>query len=228
MPQPAPPSVSAPLSGDRTVLVVADGWGASFGGINAFNLDFCLALGSLLRGAARVVCLTTPVSEQTRSAAAAQGVEICSIERFDTTNPGGTAQAGLEVLRQAGADRPTIIIGHDVKTGSVAVALRTAVGGSTKAAVIHHMSYGSYHGLKGEGRVVREKEDQQRRLLRDADFVLAVGPLLRDSAARLCQTTRPVTMLVPGLPPIEPIVHRAGQFRGIAFGRMGRDDDRIK
>ena len=44
--------------------------------INAFSLDFCLALGRLLRGVARVVCLTTPVDDVTRAAAAGEGVEI--------------------------------------------------------------------------------------------------------------------------------------------------------
>lgn len=228
MPQTPPAILPGPGGGNRTLVVVADGWGASFGGINAFNLDFCLALGRLLKGSARVVCLTTPVDDDTRAGAADQGVEIHSLERFDASDPAGTAQAGLDVLRRAGADRPELIIGHDVKTGPAALALARAVGGSARAAVIHHMSYGSYYGLKGDGRATREKEDEQRDLLRAADVVLAVGPVLRDSAERLCQTRTPVTMLVPGLPDIQPIVHRAGQFRAIAFGRMGKEDDEIK
>src|SRR4051812_47734063 len=61
----------APSAGrEKTLVVVTDGWGPSFGGINAFNLDFCLALGRLLRGRARVVCLAPPVQEAVRAAVA--------------------------------------------------------------------------------------------------------------------------------------------------------------
>jgi hypothetical protein len=122
--------------------------------------------------------------------------------------------------------RIDLTIGHDVVSGPIAIALRTPLGGT--AAVIHHMSYGSYQAVKATGPVAREKEQEQRSVLRASDAVLAVGPLLQSSARELCGGTPPVAMLVPGLAHIEPATDREGMFRVIAFGRLGEKDDRIK
>jgi hypothetical protein len=52
-------------SREKTILVAAIGWEPSFGGINTFSLDFCLALGQLLKGTAGVG--PTGVWERTRT-----------------------------------------------------------------------------------------------------------------------------------------------------------------
>jgi glycosyltransferase involved in cell wall biosynthesis len=224
---PAVSPVAAPPSArEKVLLVAATGWGPSFGGINAFNLDFCLALGRLLKGAARVVCLTTSVDDTTRTAAREKGVEILALPGVWSGDPGATVQAARELLRRAGIERLDLTIGHDVFTGPVATSLRTLLGGT--AAVIHHMSYGSYQAVKADGQIAHQKEEEQRCVLREADIVLAVGPLLRGSAEELCQRANAVRMIVPGLAEIEPVVNREGMFRAIAFGRMGDEDDRIK
>ena len=57
--------------------------------------------------------------------------------------------------------------------------------------------------------------------------MIAVGPLLKESAERVCQ--RDVPMVVPGMAAIPPVTHRAADaFRAITFGRMGGEDDPIK
>jgi len=217
-------SLAPPSSRGKTILVAATGWGPSFGGINAFSFDFCLALGRLFKGTARVICLTTPVDEVTKAAAAEQGVEIIALRAVGPADPTGTAVAARDLLRGEGIEQVDLLFGHDVFTGPVVIALRSLLGGV--AAVIHHMSYGSYQAVKAHGQTARQKEEEQRQLLGKADVVLAVGPLLKRSAESLCQ--RPVKMIVPGLAEIEPVQYREGYFRAIAFGRLGGADDRIK
>jgi hypothetical protein len=202
--------------------VVATGWGPAFGGINAFSL----ALGRLLRGAARVVCITTPVDDITRAAAAKDGVEVLSVPAFHSGDPANAVQAATEVLRQQGIGHLDLTFGHDVFTGPAAMRLRTALCGT--AAVIHLMSCGSYQAVKTDGRTARKREQEQRQVLQEADVVLAVGPLLSNSAQELCQATHEVHRLVPGLADIGPVTFREGSFRAIAFGRLGGADDQIK
>ncbi len=220
------PAPTQAAGGKRTLVVIADGWGPSFGGINAFNLDFCLALGRLLRGTVRVICLTSPVDDETRAEAASEGVVLVSLSVFNRNDLSKTVEDACAALHNEGVEHVDLTIGHDVVTGPVALGLRAAIGG--RAAIIHHMSYGSYQGVKGTGLNARAKEEEQRTTLRAADTVLAVGPLLQHSARELCGGTPPVTMLVPGLADIAPTTDREGMFRAIAFGRLGAEDDRIK
>jgi glycosyltransferase involved in cell wall biosynthesis len=212
---------------ERTLAVIATGWGPSCGGINAFNLDFCLALGRVLRGSARVVCITTPIDDITRADVAAQGVDILCLRTIDTDNPASTVEAASALLRSRSIYHLDLVIGHDVFTGEIATGLRSRLGGA--AAVVHHMNYGAYQSQKKNGKTVLEMEQEQRRVLRSADRVLAVGPLLLESGRDLCQSTENVRMLIPGVADIAPATYRPDrEFRGIAFGRLGGEDDRIK
>lgn len=183
-----------------------------------------MALGWLLNGSVRVLCLSTPVEHAVANAVAAQGVEIVQLPRIAIDDPATTASTAEVLLRSIGINRLDLTIGHDVVTGPIAVSLVSRLGGKT--AVIHHMSYGSYQSLKTSGTVAKEKEDSQLDALTNADHVIAVGPLLKQSAEQLCQ--RDVCMIVPGMAKIEPITLREGVFRAIAFGRLGQNDDRIK
>jgi glycosyltransferase involved in cell wall biosynthesis len=218
------PDVPPRADAQKTILVAATGWGPSSGGVNAFSLDFSLALGRVLKGAARVLCLTTPVDDLVRAEAAQQGVEILTLQSTGPHDPTEVAKAARELLRRAGIERLDLTIGHDVFTGPLALALRSLMG--TMAVVIHHMSYGSYQAVKSDGRTTRAKEEDQRVVLRQADHVCAVGPLLKRSAESLCQ--KRVTMIVPGLADITPVDFREGYFRAIAFGRLSGQDDKIK
>ena len=130
----AAPVSPIPASGrEKTLLVIATGWGPSHGGINAFSLDFCLALGQLLKGTARVVCLTTPVTDPVRAGAKERGVEILTLPSVGPEDPAGKAQAARDVLTREGILSLDLIVGHDVFTGPLAIALRDLMG--TVAAV---------------------------------------------------------------------------------------------
>lgn len=219
-----PPDVPPQANARKNVLVLATGWGPQFGGINALNIDLCQALGQLLKGVARVFCLTTPVDKATRADASSHGVELLTCGSRGGGNSERAAHEVRDVLKKLGVERLDLIIGHDVFTGPVAIALRFLMG--TVAVVIHHMSYGDYQAVKADGQTGHTKQEAQRAVLLEADVVCAVGPLLKRSAESLVQ--RSVTMLVPGLAEIAPIEFRDKFFRAITFGRLGGEDDRIK
>ena len=118
------PRADAPTSADRIVVVVATGWGPSFGGINAFNLDFCLALGRLVRGSARAICITSPIDDLTRASVADRGVELIRLPQTIFNRPADAVQAACTTLRANRVERIDLTIGHDVYTGPIAIALR--------------------------------------------------------------------------------------------------------
>lgn len=212
-------------SRDKAIAVIATGWGPLYGGINSFSFDFSLALGRLLRGRVRVICLTTAVDDLTRKQARSDHVEIYTLPKVGPGDERTVALNAHELLTHEGITSLELVFGHDVITGPAAIELRALMGG--KVALFHHMSYIQYQGVKKDGRAALELDADQKAVLRKADYVLAVGPLLKESARRLCQ--REVPMVVPGMADIQPIAHRASNaFRAITFGRMGGDDDPIK
>src|SRR5205085_11479083 len=93
------------------------------------------------------------------------------------------ARNARDQLAHAGITATDLVIGHDVVTGPAAIELCGLTGG--RSVVFHHMSYGEYQAVKKDGRTALQMEDEQRTLLRRANIVLAVGPLLRDSSERL-------------------------------------------
>ncbi|MGC4031643.1 MAG: hypothetical protein QM754_07910 [Tepidisphaeraceae bacterium] len=222
----AAPTASSSLPRRRVVVILATGWGPMFGGINSFNQDFCLAIGELIGRVDRVICLTSPCGDDQRMAAELMGVELITLTKFDLVASDKTVALSESVLRANGVDRIDLLIGHDVKTGPLAFALRERFGGSV--AVFHHMSYGSFRAIKRTGVDAIHSEQEQSKLFSRADLVLSVGPTLDRSARELVQGTVPVKMIVPGLAKIDVSDFREGYFRAIAFGRLGGDDDRIK
>jgi hypothetical protein len=94
------------------------------------------------------------------------------------------------------------------------------------SALIMHMNYSDYQAYKGGvGDRARIREKEQRELFKKADQCFANGPLLRDALKDIVTTN--VLMLVPGFAevPAQPASHR---LHVITFGRMDRENDRIK
>jgi glycosyltransferase involved in cell wall biosynthesis len=207
------------------IVVIATGWGPLYGGINSFSFDFSLALGRMLRGSVRVICLTTNVDDITRMGAKSDHVEIFTLAHVGPGEERAVASNARELLNHNNITGIDLVIGHDVVTGPAAVELVALMGG--KAALFHHMSYIQYQGVKKDGRSAVEMDTAQKNVMGKADYVIAVGPLLKESAERLCQ--RNVDMVVPGMAEIPHVTHRAPDaFRAITFGRMGGEDDPIK
>ncbi len=142
--------------------------------------------------------------------------------------------AAWQALQQAVRDlnvHKTVWLGHDRITGAVALAAAKARGG--KSALIHHMSYVHYEQYAESSAVAEQKKGEQTVLFSQADFVLAVGPLLRDALQDMLRGTQhanaeaAVLMLVPGLAEIRALP-APKTFSAFLSGRLTDDASKIK
>lgn len=123
---------------------------------------------------------------------------------------------------------PAIFIGHDVKTGPIAIECAKEI--SSKSVVIHHMNYlayATYQSANAEN--TTQKTELQKKILSSADYVLAVGPSLHASAKSLLQragkTSDNCFEIIPGLAEIKT-VSIPEMPQAITYGRL--DDDIVK
>ncbi len=232
MSQPAP--ASCPV-----VIALATAWGPKFGGINAFNEDFIKSLGIFPGRAFRLLCLVQAISDAEQADVRHRfQIELLPYSINADNDLAGAATQCVKVLQQANlaADALLIFIGHDDKTGPLALALKELFSGS-KVALIHHMAHGAYQSYKKSSSLsAREKSEHQMDLFGKADVCLAVGPMLKAQLHGSLNTypKRPeVHMLVPGLS--DPTAFEVGlpdqpshSFTAFVAGRLSAEDDRIK
>ena len=211
-------------------LLLATAWGPKFGGINAFNTDFAKGLATDLGENGQVFCAVFNPSGEDREAAAHCGVQLVGIDR-PTDSAAYDRSWSYDVWtsfeRQVPNTRIDWWVGHDVITGEAAVE-GPKVARHGRSALIMHMNYLDYQAYKsGVGIKAQQKTKQQRTLFKGADKHFANGPLLRDALRDMVPAGEDVTMLVPGFAdvPVAPSSHR---FSLITFGRMDRENDRIK
>ncbi|MEL7448609.1 MAG: tetratricopeptide repeat protein, partial [Pseudomonadota bacterium] len=211
-------------------MLLATAWGPKFGGINAFNMDFAKGLASYLAGSGRVFCAVFNPTGDDRRAAADYDVTLVDIDR-PIDSPGYDRSWSYDVWTSFKRKEPDTLIdwwvGHDVITGEAAAEGPT-VARHGRSALIMHMNYQDYQAYKsGIGIKAEKKTKQQRSLFKVADRHFANGPLLRDALQDILPSNKGVTMLVPGFAavPVDPPDHRLSL---ITFGRMDRENDRIK
>lgn len=220
-----------PSRADFVIVALATAWGPKFGGINAFNSEIVKSLGILPTRRYELICAVPgPVAQELQEELQLQfHVQLVSLEE----------ESASEIARRLDAARAPhrfIWIGHDDKTGPMALELRSRTPGS-RAVLINHMAHGAYQSIKtGTSQSAAEKRQRQLDLFVEADLCLAVGPMLRShlqDALACAQTCPPVEMLVPGL--VEPTEYdvriRDGapeNFIGFIAGRLEAEDDRIK
>ncbi|MDD3482636.1 tetratricopeptide repeat protein [Azovibrio restrictus] len=223
----------------RPFLIALDtAWGSRHGGINAFNTELLKALAIQPDRHFDVACVLLQVEE----AAIAETRRAYHLPLHSLGLPGGEfspehASRVIDCLRQAGIENfDTVIwLGHDDKTGPLALALREQYGG--RVALVHHMAHAAYQSYKkGDSLAADEKAERQRLVFRQADYLLAVGPRLKRELEQLLHTEQrklPVHMLVPGLAEPQDVGVFCPEeappfFGGFAAGRLGAEDDRIK
>ncbi|TXH45940.1 MAG: hypothetical protein E6Q92_02710 [Burkholderiaceae bacterium] len=208
-------------------------WGTHFGGINALNTGLMRALGRHdgCKGIT-LICIVELATDDEREQSRNCGVRLVETGVDMLSNDAATVDA---VASLAGTEAPVIWLGHDDKTGPLALALRRKLGG--KAVLFNHMAHVAYQGFKkGDSLSADEKKELQRELFLQADHAVCVGPRLHAELDDLLGTApdRPkVTMLMPGLdePSEYHVKYRKTQpkhFRGFAAGRLALEDDRIK
>ena len=216
------------------LVLLATAWGPKHGGINAFNMDFAKALGRLF-GRGKIVCMVLEASASDKNDAAKHEVTLLAVGKSNKHSyfEDNRADDVVRELAQTGftPGPATWWIGHDAITGELANRLATIIPAS-KSAVMHHMSYVDYQAfMHGDAAMAQRKSDKQAEIFSAADRAFAVGPLLLESLRRLVEPVGKadgIAMIIPGLAEIEPCRVPLEPFTGITFGRLGRENDRIK
>lgn len=210
----------------KTLIALATAWGPKHGGINSFNRDLLRAFGIAFHESVRVICVVPHSDEAAQEEASSASVELremailAQVERFEAVHAAEIVAGLGDVITPE-----TVWLGHDSFTGAAAV--EAARKTNTHAAVIHHMSYGSYKGFQsGSSQQAEKKIGEQRAIFSDARYRLAVGPLLRDELKDLLDA-QDIRMLIPGLPEIKP-KNSPSRWTVLQFGRLDPDNDRIK
>ncbi|MGR9159699.1 radical SAM protein [Rhizobium leguminosarum] len=211
-----------------SAFFLATHWGREHGGINVFNQDLANAVAGELGSTGTCHCLvkgSTPSDLEGK-------VIVEAREEFDSPEAiANHIQAVLSASNNLQTD--VVVVGHDVHTGFLAIEsaahLKALNLPKVRSAVIKHMHYKQYDLQKGLSLEAREaKEARQTELADRADLILAVGPLLADSSYG-ATGKKPVTMLIPGAPPIEPATeNNEPAWQIFMSGRLGEADDRIK
>ncbi|MET3180664.1 UNVERIFIED_ORG: glycosyltransferase involved in cell wall biosynthesis/type II secretory pathway pseudopilin PulG [Variovorax guangxiensis] len=220
------------------LVALATAWGPQFGGINAFNVEWVRSLGIAARRDYQLVCVVPQADAADQEDARRHHVSLVPLGSATSDLPADQADAVLAEVRSAAgvALNPGTVVwlGHDDKTGALALALRAAVPGS-RAVLVHHMAFRAYQDVKKDGAGAAGKQQTQRELFSQADLCLAVGPMLRDHLRDILPPAKrsSVTMLVPGLaepnPQQVPLSDQApANFIAFLGGRLGSDDERIK
>ena len=212
----------------KTLIAFATRWGAQFGGINSFNQDLLSAFAAVSYQQVSTVCVVLDANDEEKESANSAQVRLVSLGCHEQREflPALVALA-WQAVQDDGIhiDASQMIwLGHDRITGDIALVAKEKYGG--RSALIHHMSYSHYEAFAENSATAKAKETEQTRLFKQADIVIAVGPLLRDALADMLDKQN-VPMLVPGLPEIA--AKRApNSFKGFISGRLSEDAKKIK
>jgi radical SAM superfamily enzyme YgiQ (UPF0313 family)/glycosyltransferase involved in cell wall biosynthesis len=213
------------------VVLIATRWGSELGGINVFNTGLAEGIAEVLHTEGTCACFVEELpSEAVRSAS---NVNLFSyadgsrdiVDTIEGSLLSPTGEGPKEIL----------IVGHDIKTGQIAIDLARLLADKRKircrSAVVSHMDYVQYGSYKGSSTdVVASRAIEQRDVVAKADLAFAVGPLLQSSFQQArCDNTSRVEMLIPGAPAV--ILQQEDETDALRFfisGRLGSEDDRIK
>lgn len=120
-------------------------------------------------------------------------------------------------------------VGHDIYTGNLSKQLADMCGGWN--IVFHHMDYSSYYLLgKSDVSSYNKKIKEQNNVLRNADLICAVGPMLLQSAQDISRSTcvDKCVEVFPGLAMFDALPTPPNRFNPIVFGRVEKDNQAIK
>src|SRR4051812_28390473 len=102
------------------IVVFATAWGTAFGGINAFNRDFCVALAKALADRGEIYCAVInadrDVFDLAEVRARRDGVTLIPIDRESAAecDPSCALDVRLWLERQTGTPEVDVWVGHDV------------------------------------------------------------------------------------------------------------------
>lgn len=213
-----------------SLIAFASQWGSKYGGINCFNTDFLEHFSAAYALKAQIVCIVTSATDDEIAKAKRQEIRLISLNCSSgvTKLNAEHAPAAIHQLEERGiayVPSTTIWLGHDLITGGAAIAAAKQAGG--RSAAIHHMSYDHYESFAEDSATAYSKNQDQTKLFKQADLVLAVGPLLRDAVTQKVDSDKTVHMLIPGLADLEPR-DTPKTFSAFLSGRLSDDAAPIK
>ncbi|MCF5747818.1 glycosyltransferase family 4 protein [Pseudomonas tremae] len=217
--------LTEPATKKEIIVVAATCWGVLHGGINSFNLDFCVSLTHDTKQKYEVICLVPTNADIVEEA---DGVDVRYI-RVEGGSQffGFDVSLAREILRDAGEIR--FVLGHDLITGDFCCNLAMEFG--AKSIVFCHMSYAAYYSMMNSSEQSSHKVEGQRRLLAKADVVFAVGPKLAKHAQALLRISTSRAQVYEYIPNLLNL-HPARSPRGIPcityVGRLGQGSELVK
>ncbi|MBN2441845.1 MAG: TIR domain-containing protein, partial [Spirochaetales bacterium] len=237
-----------------TIIFITDGFGPSYGGINSFNYDLSMALGESFADTVKTINMIIAGEFKKAENTRYKGTIDIHEYKKDAFEDHEMVE---KLLKKVDCGKEHILwwIGHDVISGNNALSfckIARRIGFiHSQCAVFHHMDYQAYQDLKSyyplkDGTLTDEelkkildemsvKEENQVNILKQAEKVFSVGPLLTVSASLKLslvdnpKTTEPVE-IIPGLAKIEPLpFDRIKNYKQIiSYGRIDEEVDVIK
>ncbi len=210
-------------------MFLATEWGEAKGGANALNQDLVTHCGLASGGKYRISCAVIDATPDSIEKARENGVELISLrEKAGASSFENEESEKILAFLEKDKKRCDFVVGHDIFTGPVAVALARRSKG--KCGIFIHSKYASYKAAqdRGEAGNSLKKEAVQEQIVKEADFVFGVGPLLTDAAhdmdgSETKKRRRRIKNFIPGIPDIS--THRLGWgVSAMCFGRF--DDER--
>lgn len=223
--------------GTNLFIFIADSWGTKGGGINSFNFDLSLACARIAKSRkdCKVCCVIPALSDKTYNEIKSNNILPITLQKIEFSSS-DASDIIIEHLKSCSELRRlfpeycnTFLIGHDVYTGKLAEQCAMACNGWS--IVFHHMDYASYYLYKNQNiEKYNEKINGQKDILCAADFVCAVGPKLKNSAQDIVRKRENLEVLevFPGIANFTPIKKVSKRFNPIVFGRVEKDNQRVK
>lgn len=212
----------------KNLIIVSNGWGPKYGGINSFNYDICNSIKLLEMDEVNFKCVVprSGVDIDSMSEAERDFLIIVSDASFEASH-----ELALVIDERLVDCDESVWVGHDIKTGNIAYECAKLL--EHRCAVIHHMDYSSYYTYMGKNALLqKDKNKQQEELFENVDIVLAVGPKLKKSAqdklVNIYNEKVDVIQLIPGVAGIQPVTIIKNKFTGITFGRIEGKTEIIK
>ncbi len=186
-----------------------------------------LALGKFLKGGTGVVCVVKEVHVALPSREK-DHIEVINIDRpgegkFDES----FMKEVFVTLMDNQVDNVIWWVGHDLRTGKLAISLRERYN-QGKLALIHHMAYLYYESLNGDPNDADKRVSEQRDVFLKADHVFAIGPLLTQNMNEMLgERGIPVSQIIPGLAELKSRAP-SKEFKAITYGRYSIANDQLK
>lgn len=206
------------------LVVLADGWGYTQGGINVFNREMCRGFGGYVNEKFRVLCLAPEISRaEVDIAKQNEKLDLIGLSRSEFDNPEDIVSKVRQYCDLNSFENLSVTwLGHDTYSDLQAIECKK-LWKDSRCAIIHHMSYSTYYPLVNlDSEKTQEKESNQRARLRAADLVFANGPLLKRSAQDLRGSKENVFEILPGVYEVKDVkqTFTPDTFYVVTFGRV--------